>query len=257
MADNKKYYYLKVKDNFYDSEEMIILQNMPDGYLYSDILMKLYLRSLKSEGKLMFKDRIPYNSTILSQVVRHSVGVVEKALQLFKELGLIEILDNGAIYLLDIQNYIGHSSSEADRQRQYYNKIKSEKNNLLLPCKKSNKKTCKKSYMDSTPEIEIEIEKKYNCEIEDFFESVWKLYPNKMGKNKVSKKSKRELIKVGFDKIRMAIERYSSIKPEWQSYQNGSTFFNGGYTDFLDENFSENKIEKTNSDSMYKLYTFD
>jgi hypothetical protein len=94
-------------------------------------------------------------------------------------------------------------------------------------------------------------------EIEDFFESVWKLYPNKMGKNKVSKKSKKELIKVGFDKIRMAIERYSSIKPEWQSYQNGSTFFNGGYTDFLDENFSENKIEKTNSDSMYKLYTFD
>ena len=47
MSDNKKYYYLKLKENFYDSEEMIILQNMQDGYLYSDILMKLYLRSLK------------------------------------------------------------------------------------------------------------------------------------------------------------------------------------------------------------------
>ena len=46
MADNKKYYYLKLKDNFYDSEQMIILQNMQDGYLYSDILMKLYLRSM-------------------------------------------------------------------------------------------------------------------------------------------------------------------------------------------------------------------
>ena len=56
MSDNKKYYYLKLKENFFDSEEMIILQNMPDGYLYSDILMKLYLRSLKNAGKLMFKD---------------------------------------------------------------------------------------------------------------------------------------------------------------------------------------------------------
>ena len=43
MADNKKYYYLKLKENFYDSEQLIILQNMQDGYLYSDILMKLYL----------------------------------------------------------------------------------------------------------------------------------------------------------------------------------------------------------------------
>ena len=47
MADTRKYYYLKLKENFYDSEEMILLQNMQDGYLYSDILMKLYLRSLK------------------------------------------------------------------------------------------------------------------------------------------------------------------------------------------------------------------
>lgn len=246
MADNKKYYYLKVKDNFYDSEEMIILQNMPDGYLYSDILMKLYLRSLKSEGKLMFKDRIPYNSTILAQVVRHSVGVVEKALQLFKELGLIEILDNGAIYLLDIQNYIGHSSSEADRQREYYNKIKSEKNNLLLPCKKSNKKSCKKSYINSTPEKEIEkeIEKKIDKEkrigeVDDFFESIWTLYPNKLGKTKVSQKSKKELMKLGFDTIKKTIEKYSSVKPEWKQYQHGSTFFNGGYVDYLDSNYSE------------------
>lgn len=44
MSDNKKYYYLKLKDNFYDSEEMIMLQNMPNGYVYSDILIKLYLR---------------------------------------------------------------------------------------------------------------------------------------------------------------------------------------------------------------------
>ena len=60
MADNKKYYYLKLKDNFYDSEALIILQNMPDGYLYSDILMKLYLRSLKNNGKFLTAIAIGY-----------------------------------------------------------------------------------------------------------------------------------------------------------------------------------------------------
>lgn len=47
MADNKKYYYLKLKEDFFDSDEMLLLQGMKDGYLYSDILMKMYLRSLK------------------------------------------------------------------------------------------------------------------------------------------------------------------------------------------------------------------
>ena len=47
MADNKKYYYLKLKEDFFDSEEKLLLQGMKDGYLYSDILKKMKLRSLK------------------------------------------------------------------------------------------------------------------------------------------------------------------------------------------------------------------
>lgn len=109
MSDNKKYYYLKLKDDFFDSDAMVVLESMPDGYKYSNILLKLYLRSLKNEGKLMFNDRIPYISNILAQVTRHSVGDVERAIQVFKELDLIEILDNGAIFITDIQNFIGGS----------------------------------------------------------------------------------------------------------------------------------------------------
>ena len=149
MADNKKYYYLKLKDNFYDSEQMIILQNMQDGYLYSDILMKLYLRSLKNDGKLMFNDLIPYTPSVLAQVVRHQVGTVEKALDIFQKLGLIEILDNGAIYMLDIQNFIGKSSTEADRIRNYRQEIKQEQ----IECT-----NVQQMYDKSTPEIEIEKE---------------------------------------------------------------------------------------------------
>lgn len=131
MSDNKKYYYLKLKDSFFESDSMIVLESMPDGYKYSNILLKLYLRSLKNEGKLMFNDRIPYNSTILAQVTRHSVGDVEKAISIFKDLDLIELLDNGAIFITDIQNFIGKSTTEADRKRDYRNKIEQEKKALL------------------------------------------------------------------------------------------------------------------------------
>ena len=130
MSDNKKYYYLKLVDNFYERDEMIILESMPDGYMYSNILLKLYLRSLKNEGKLMFNNRIPYNASMLANVTRFPVAVVEKAIAIFKELGLIEVLDNGAIYMLDIQNFIGKSSTEADRKRLYRSKIEEEKKSL-------------------------------------------------------------------------------------------------------------------------------
>ena len=169
MADSKKYYYLKIKDNFYESDELILLQNMQDGYLYSDILMKLYLRSLKNNGKLMFKDVIPYTPEALAQVVRHSVGVVKQALDIFQKLGLIEILDNGVIYMTDIQNFIGKSSSEADRIRKYRDEIKKEKNNVQM---------LQHSYDKSTPEIDIEkdIEKDIDIDLELQQEKEKKIY---------------------------------------------------------------------------------
>ncbi|EME3507464.1 MULTISPECIES: phage replisome organizer N-terminal domain-containing protein [Enterococcus] len=154
MSDNKRYYYLKLKENFFDSDEMVLLESMPDGYIYSNILLKLYLRSLKHEGKLMFNDRIPFNSTMLATITRHSVGVVEKAVQIFRDLQLIDVLDNGAIYMSDIQSFIGKSSTEADRKREYRKKIEEAKRNLITGGQVSDKCPDK-----TTPELEIEIEK--------------------------------------------------------------------------------------------------
>ena len=130
MSDNKKYYYLKLKDNFFDSDEMIILESQQDGYLYSNILLKLYLRSLKIEGRLAFSDLIPYDSQMLAALTRHQVGTVEKALKMFEALGLVEILDNGAIYMTNIQNFIGQSSNESDRKRIYRERILTEKTQI-------------------------------------------------------------------------------------------------------------------------------
>lgn len=141
---------------------MVLLESMPDGYIYSNILLKLYLRSLKHEGKLMFNDRIPFNSTMLATITRHSVGVVEKAVQIFRDLQLIDVLDNGAIYMSDIQSFIGKSSTEADRKREYRKKIEEAKRNLITGRQVSDKCPDK-----TTPELEIELEKDIDIDKEE------------------------------------------------------------------------------------------
>lgn len=160
MSDNKKYYYLRLKDNFFDSDELKILESMKDGYLYSNILLKLYLRSLKNDGKLVVNERIPYNAEMLASVTGHQVGTIKQALSMFKELGLIEVLENGAIYMLDIQNFIGKGSTEADRQRLYDRRISEERKQNKLTQSRNLEEICKKS----TPEIEIELEKDIEIE---------------------------------------------------------------------------------------------
>ena len=118
---------MRLKQDFFETEEMIILESMQDGYLYSNILLKLYLRSLKRDGKLMFNDTIPYSAEVLATVTRHSVGTIEKAMDVFQKLGLVEVMDDGAIYMLQIQEYIGKSSTEAERKKRYRDRIKLEK----------------------------------------------------------------------------------------------------------------------------------
>ena len=158
MSDNKKYYYLRLKENFFDSDELKILESMKDGYLYSNILLKLYLRSLKNDGKLVVNDRIPYNAEMLASVTGHQIGTVKQALSIFKDLGLIDVLENGAIYMLDIQNFIGKGSSEADRKREYRQRIETDRTNVQTNLRQISEK--------SPPEIEIELEKDIEIEKE-------------------------------------------------------------------------------------------
>ena len=111
----------------------------------------------------MFNERIPFNAQMLSTIVRHPVGVVEKALKAFVDLGLVEVMDNGAIYMLDIQNFIGRTSTEADRKKIERAQIAKEKGLLIEDGRMSGQMSDKR-----TPELELEIdiEKEIDKEVE-------------------------------------------------------------------------------------------
>jgi len=97
--------------------------------------------------------------------------------------------------------------------------------------------------MESKEKEKIQKENKTEhntAEIEDFFESVWILYPKRAGKGSVSNKQKKILFDIGYDEIKRCIERYLADQKNPDFYKHGSTFFNTGYIDYLDCNCETN-----------------
>ena len=72
--------------------------------------------------------------------------------------------------------------------------------------------------------------------MEELFEKLWKLYPNKKGKSGVSTKAKKELEKAGEETVTKAIYNYIAFKntQPWRSWLDGSTFFNSRWKDYLE-----------------------
>ncbi len=118
MSDSRKYYYLKLKENYFDDDSIVLLESMQDGILYSYILLKLYLKSLKNGGKLQLAENIPYTPQMIATLTRQQVGTVERALKIYLQLGLVEVMTDGAYYMSNIELLIGQSSTEGERKKQ-------------------------------------------------------------------------------------------------------------------------------------------
>ncbi len=253
MADKTKYYYLKIKENFFDSEDMKLLESMDNGYIYSNILMKMYLLSLKNGGKLMYKDKIPYNSKMLSTILNHNVDILDKAIEIFKELNLIEILDSGAIFMLDIQNYIGKSSDEADRIRKYRNEINAEKNELLQMYDKST--TNLSNIKDRDKDIIKDID---NNIYTQNFEKFWKAYPKKRDKGNAEKwfkkhKPSEKLTNIMIEKIERFKDTQDWKKQDGQFIPYPTTWLNAKMweDEFETDSEREQRIDKEIMEGTY------
>ena len=155
MSDNRKYYYLKLKESYFDDDSIVLLESMPDGVLYSNILLKLYLKSLKHGGRLQLDENIPYTAQMIATITRQQIGTVERALQIFLKLDLVEVLDSGTFYMSNIELLIGQSSTEAERKRA-----------ARLQNKALSAPRTKVGHLSDIrpPEIEIELEKEREIE---------------------------------------------------------------------------------------------
>lgn len=124
MSENKKYYYLKLKENFFNKDEVKLLEQQENGFIYSNLYLKLCLMSLKGEGRLLFRNEIPYDEGMISAITNVPLDNVRAGLVLIQKLGLIKFVESGEIYMTDIQDMIGHTSSEGERKKLYRERLK-------------------------------------------------------------------------------------------------------------------------------------
>ena len=131
MAENKKYYFLKLKEDFFDQREIVVLEGSKEGVLYVNILLKLYLKSLQHNGKLLLNEFTPLSAEMIALLTRQETGTVERAMRAFMQLGLVEVLEDNTYYMPEIQEMTGKGSSDAERKARY-RRGKAEGNTPLL-----------------------------------------------------------------------------------------------------------------------------
>ncbi|MDO5424200.1 MAG: phage replisome organizer N-terminal domain-containing protein [Eubacteriales bacterium] len=65
----------------------------------------------------MLNDRLLHTPQTIATFTRHQIGTVERALKMFIGFGLVEVLTDGAYYMVDIQLLIGQPSTEENGKR--------------------------------------------------------------------------------------------------------------------------------------------
>jgi predicted phage replisome organizer/uncharacterized phage protein (TIGR02220 family) len=120
----KKYFWLKLHKDFFKRHDVKVIEDMDNGKDYVLFYLKLLVESLSHEGHLRFSDTVPYNDKMLSSITNTNIDIVRSAIKLFTELNMMEILDDGTIYLNEVNNMIGSETDWAKKKRIYREKQK-------------------------------------------------------------------------------------------------------------------------------------
>lgn len=153
MADNKKYYWIKLKTDFFDQDTIDFIMGQENGAEYVVIYQMLMLKTAQQGGYLgtkMAEVMVPYD---IKKIVRDTkyfdYDTVAIALELFKKLGLVYEENNHILRLPDAEQLVGSESKWAEKKRIY----------------RENQKTIQGQNEDNVrQEIDIEIEKEIDID---------------------------------------------------------------------------------------------
>lgn len=113
----KKYYWLKLHKDFFKRHDVSIIEDMPNGKDYILFYLKLLVESVSHEGNLRFSDSIPYNEQMLSSLTKTNIDIVRSAVKIFSELNMMEMLDDGTIYMTEVDKMIGAETDAHIREQ--------------------------------------------------------------------------------------------------------------------------------------------
>ena len=161
---NKKYYWLKLKEDFFEEDTIQWLEEQENGKDYCLFYLKLCLKSLKTNGILIRnvgQMLVPYDVKKLATITNTKQDTVIVAMEVFKKIGLVQVLENGEIYMTQLERMVGSETNKAElmRKKRERDKIQQKTGNNvtdLLPSSYSIKENC---YTEKEIAKEKEIEK--------------------------------------------------------------------------------------------------
>lgn len=220
-----KFYWLQLKEDFFDDDAIEWLEEQPNGTAYSLFYLKLCLKSLRSNGILIRKVGhmlIPYDEVKLGEMTKTPSDTVLVAMNLLIKIGLVQKLEDGALYMTQVERMIGSKSIGAFKKQQQ--RMRGKESPIELPSGQ---------YADiCPPEIEKEKEKELEQESEQ-----------------EQRKEKKE--KYGtFDNVLLTPTEYDRLKNDFSNYQVA--------IDFLSAYIEENpKYKKKNHNLALRRWVFD
>ena len=169
---NGKYYWLKLKKDFFKRHDIKILEAMPDGHKSVLFYLKLMLESIDHEGELRFSEQVPYSPEMLAIITDTGENTVKESLKRLQELGMLEITQDGTIVLNQVKTMIGSAADNdnAIRQRRFREKKKAENNanvtdsNVTNVIKVTDSNITPVTKNNESKSIEIEIDKEIDIE---------------------------------------------------------------------------------------------
>ncbi|PKE27126.1 phage replisome organizer N-terminal domain-containing protein [Macrococcoides caseolyticum] len=157
MTKTKRYFWLKLKEDFFNQKEIKLLRKIAGGDTYTIIYLKLLLLSLKNDGKIYFDGLTDEFSEEVALEIDESVENVQVTMQFLQKKGLIafDTEHQDEFELTNIASMIGSETDKAAMMRRKRAREKEQKqlngNNVTaeLPDR----------YTEIEKEIEIDLEK--------------------------------------------------------------------------------------------------
>lgn len=179
---------------------------------------------------------------VLSTETGLSVKQVRTAIKKLQSTGEVAIKSTNKYSVFTVKNYDLYQAKGKQEagERQAEDKQRATTKESKEVKKEKNKTICK-------------------ADASELFERLWKLYPLKRGKGQISDAKKMRLLDIGYDEMERAINRYKAdlARDDWRKPQNGSTFFNSGFLDYLDGNYEKPKAEHSTKDVKTQFHNFE
>lgn len=152
MAENRRYYWLKLKEDFFTDKRIKRLRKMSGGDTYTIIYLKLLLLSLKDSGKLYYDGVETDFIKEIALTIDESEDNVMVTVNYLVTQRLIEVIsENDEYFLTEIPSLIGSETASTRRSRKY-------RKQKALQCN-TNATLCNIMQQKCNGEIDIEVEK--------------------------------------------------------------------------------------------------